>query len=151
MKHRRKTALGIDVCRDRVSLALLSRSSESRGWKIGRAACLPLPEPTVGDGGLEDVAGLARTLRKLRRHARIGRMKATLTVSFNPLVMQMLEMPAPLPANVGDFVAGELTQYVAGTLHRISARSAAVMPACCRWPPKPIRYRSWCRPVRRRD
>ena len=113
MKHRRKTALGIDVCRDRVSLALLSRSSESRGWKIVRAACLPLPAGTVGDGGLEDVAGLARTLRKLRRHARIGRMKATLTVSFNPLVMQMLEMPAPLPANVGDFVAGELTQYVA--------------------------------------
>jgi len=126
MKHRTKTALGIDVCRDRVSLALLSRSSEARGWKIVRQACLPLPEGIVGEGGLEDVAGLARTLRKLRRHARIGRMKAAMTVSFSPLVMQMLDMPAPLPPNVGDFVAGELMQCVALSGRDIASDFCAV-------------------------
>ncbi|MBN2130816.1 MAG: pilus assembly protein PilM [Sedimentisphaerales bacterium] len=129
MKHRTKTALGIDVGRERVSLALLSRSSEARGWKVVRQACLPLPEGTVGEGGLEDVAGLARTLRKLRRHARIGRMKAAMTVSFTPLVMQMLDMPTPLPPNVGDFVEGELTQYVALSGRDIASDFCAVTVA----------------------
>jgi len=129
MKHRTKTALGIDVCRDRVSLALLSRSSESRGWDIVRTASLPLPEHTVCDGGLEDVAALARTLRKLRRQARIPRMKAAVTLSLSPLVVQMLDIPAPFPANVGEFVAGELTQYVGLSGRNITSDFCAVAGA----------------------
>jgi len=113
MRRRPKTALGIEVCRDRVQLALIASAPAAPGWRLLRAASAPLPTAALGDGGPADVTALTRVLRKLRRRARVGRMKAAVAMSMHPLVVQLLDLPDPMPANVGEFVDHELRQYVA--------------------------------------
>ncbi len=110
MKGRARTALGIDVCQDRVSLALISQ--DPSGYKVVRAGSISLPQGVVCDGGLVEVKALSKALRKLRRRTRIPRMKAAAGMSVSPLVLQVLDMPKQMPANVGDFVEEELRQYV---------------------------------------
>ncbi len=110
MKGRAKTALGIDICQDRVSLALISE--DPSGYKVVRAGSISLPQGVLCDGGLVEVHVLSKALRKLRRRTRIPRMKAAVGMSVNPLVLQVLDMPKQMPANVGDFVEEELRQYV---------------------------------------
>ena len=111
MRSRAKTAVGIDVCRDRVHLALVAR--DAQGTKILRSASAPLPEGTLDNGDLVEMEILTRALRKLRRQAHIPRARAGVAMSISPLVLQLLDMPDPIPANVGVFVQNELQQYVA--------------------------------------
>lgn len=110
MKARARIALGIDICQDRVSMALISE--DPFGYKVVRAGSISLPQGVVCDGGLVEVKALSKALRKLRRRTRIPRMEAAVGMSVNPLVLQVLDMPKQMPANVGDFVVEELRQYV---------------------------------------
>lgn len=110
MKRRPKTALGIDVCRDRVSVALVSQ--DVHGFRLVRAASTPLPEGVPDAGSAEDIRVLSSVIRKLRRRAGIPAMSAVVGMSVDPLVLQMLDVPKQMPANVGEFVEGELRQYV---------------------------------------
>lgn len=105
-----RTALGIDVCQDRVSMALISE--DPSGYKIVRAGSISLPQGVVCDGGLVEVKTLSKVLRKLRRRIRIPRMTAAVSMSVAPLVLQVLDLPKQMPANVRHFVEEELRQYV---------------------------------------
>ena len=111
MMTRAKKALGIDVCRGRVSLALVGRRAD--GFELVRGASVSLPQGAADDGVLGDVEALAKALRKLRRHCGIRRMKATVGISLSPLVMRILDLPEQMPANVAAYVTKELRQCVA--------------------------------------
>jgi Tfp pilus assembly protein PilN len=110
MKVRTRTALGIDIGERRISVALVEKAAQ--GVRIVAAARedLPLPEPGSGQSGFGRV--LSDLLGQLgRRH--IWRTKAAVAVSVDPLVMQLLDLPQPMPTNLGEFVTQELQQYVA--------------------------------------
>ncbi len=107
MKHRTKTALGIEISERRVSFALVEKSEQ--GFRVVASAAGELP-----DAGLPGrrARTLSQVFRRLDRRARRGRMKAAVAVSASPIVMQLLDMPRPVPTNVREFVQQELKQYV---------------------------------------
>jgi Tfp pilus assembly PilM family ATPase/Tfp pilus assembly protein PilN len=110
MKSWAKTALGIDIGLSRVSLALVAR--EGDGYRLVRSVSQSLSDDAARSYPEVAVEALARTLRKLKRHCRIPRMKAAMGVSVSPLVLQMLDLPKQVPPNMHEFVENELGQYV---------------------------------------
>ncbi len=110
MKSRVKTALGIDIGEHRVSVALVEK--DARGWKVVASADAELPGENPGQGGAGQVKVLSHVLRRLGRRAAVRRAKAAVAVSAGPMVMQLLDVPGPVPPNIGEFVRQELRQYV---------------------------------------
>ncbi|MBN1506216.1 MAG: pilus assembly protein PilM [Sedimentisphaerales bacterium] len=111
MTSHSKIALGIDVNPHQVSAALVERVGQA--YRVVAAASDELPDSAAQPGSAEQTKALSRTVRKLGRRARLAHMKAALSLSANPLVIQILDMPRHMPANVREFVEGELKQYVA--------------------------------------
>jgi Tfp pilus assembly protein PilN len=111
MKRRAKTALGIDIGERQVSVALVEMDERGVRTVAGASGALPVGEPgTRQPAGAGVLAGL---LRQLGKGVRSRGTKVALAMPMNPLVMQLLDMPRPVPTNVGAFVQNELRQYVA--------------------------------------
>jgi Tfp pilus assembly protein PilN len=106
MKSRKKTALGIDIGVRRISVAVVERSE--RGCRTIAGATSELPTDASGRPS-ERAKVLARMLRRLGRRGR----RAAVAVSAYPMVMQLLDVPKPMPANLREFVVQEVRQYVA--------------------------------------
>jgi Tfp pilus assembly PilM family ATPase/Tfp pilus assembly protein PilN len=111
MKSHSKTALGIDLCEHRVSIALVERNE--RGLRVLAAATQELP-----GGGQRQPDGdcarmLSRALRQIGRRARRRGIKVALACSTSPTIMQLLLIPERVPTNIGEFVEQELKQCVA--------------------------------------
>ena len=110
MRLRTKTALGIDIGARRISVALVE--SNEQGVRIVAAANAERP---AGAAGPQDLTGgkvLSRLLAQLGRRSQIRRARAAVALSVDSMVTQLLEMPPHVPANIGEFVRGELQQYV---------------------------------------
>lgn len=101
-----KTSLGIDVSEGRINLALLKQSKN--GPKLLKAASGPVPDGAVQNGNIEDAAALARAIKKLVSKNRMGSARATASLPANPMVMQILELPQKVGANVRQYVQGEV-------------------------------------------
>jgi Tfp pilus assembly PilM family ATPase/Tfp pilus assembly protein PilN len=110
MKARTRTALGIDIGFNRVSVALVARTTD--GYRLVRFASGALSDDVPKSHAEETVEALSRTLRRLKRQGRIPRMKAAMGLSVSPLVLQMLDLPKQVPSNMHEFVENELGQYV---------------------------------------
>jgi len=111
MKLRTKTAVGIDIGACRVSVALVER--DEQGFRTLAAACGDWP---AGEAGHQESAPgkvLSRLLSQLGRRAQVRGARAAVALAADSLVMQLLDMPKHLPTNIGEFVKGELQQYVA--------------------------------------
>ena len=117
MKSHGKMTLGIDICPHQVSAALIERTGQ--GFKIIAAASSDLADGRAQQGSAEQARALSRTIRRLGRRARSPRVKAALSLSADPMLIQILDMPKHMPANLREFVASELKQYVALSGKRI--------------------------------
>ncbi len=106
MKSRTKTALGIDLGERRISVAVVERNE--RGFRTIAAATAELPADASRRPS-ECAKALARMLRRLGRRG----CRAAVAVSAYPMVVQLLDLPKHMPANLRDFVGQELRQYVA--------------------------------------
>lgn len=108
MRYRTKTALGIEIGERRVRFALVEKSEQ--GIRVLASVAGELP-----DAGLPKrrATALSQVFRRLDRRTRRRGMKAAVAVSASPIVMQLLDMPKPVPTNVSEFVQQELKQYVA--------------------------------------
>ncbi len=104
MKAGMRTALGIDISPHQVSAALVTRIG--REFKVIAAASSGLAD------SVEQAKTLALVIKRLGRRARSARAKAAVSLSADPLVIQILDLPKHMPANVREFVEGELRQYV---------------------------------------
>lgn len=111
MRGRTPTALGIDIDVNRVSLALVAR--EAGGFRVVRSVSRPISSDAPSSHRIEDITALSRTLGKLKKQCKLRRMKAAMGVSISPLVLQILDLPRPMPPNIREFVESELGQYVA--------------------------------------
>ncbi len=111
MKSHGKRTLGIDICPGRVSAALLERTGQE--YRVIASASNELTKGDAGRDSVEQARAVSRTIRKLGRRARSPRVKAALSLSANPVLIQILDMPKHMPANIREFVGSELRQYVA--------------------------------------
>lgn len=110
MKRRTKTALGIHVAETCVSVALVERR---RGdVQTIAAATADLPRADATDTRPQRAAVVSHTIAKVRRSAPRCGLKAGLATSDGSILTQLLDIPSPMPGNVGEFVHGELKQYV---------------------------------------
>jgi Tfp pilus assembly protein PilN len=109
MSVRTKTALGIDIGRRRLSVALVEKGEQ--GFRVLAAAGEDLPVPELhprAHGRL-----LSQLLAQFGRRSHLLEVKAAVALSPDSLVIQLLDLPRRLPSNLGEFVRSELQQYVA--------------------------------------
>jgi Tfp pilus assembly protein PilN len=109
MRVHTKTALGIDIGRRRLSVALVEK--DEQGFRVLAAASgdLPAPEPPQPAHGKV----LSRLLAQLGRRSHLRGAKAAVALAPDSMVIQLLDLPRRMPANLGEFVRSELQQYVA--------------------------------------
>ena len=110
MRAHTKTALGIDIGKRRLSVALVEKGEQ--GFRVLAAAGgdLPMPGPEPRQPAHGKV--LARLLAQLGRRSHLRGARAAVALSPDSLVIQLLDMPRRVPGNVGEFVRNELQQYV---------------------------------------
>ncbi len=111
MRGRTKTALGIDIGRRRLSIVLVEKREQ--GFRVLAAASgdLPVPAPGLSQPAYDRV--LSRLLAQLGWRSHVRGARAAMAFAPDSLVIQLLDLPRRMPANLGDFVRSELQQYVA--------------------------------------
>ncbi len=128
MKSRAKTALGIDISDRCVSAALVERTPE--GFRVLAAAGASLPQGQPNPQEFSQERAIARVLRMLGRRARTRGIRTAVAVATKSTLIRLLDLPGQMPANVGDFVAGELRQCVALSGRNVSVDFCGVGPGC---------------------
>ncbi|MCL5279275.1 MAG: hypothetical protein M1376_05140 [Planctomycetes bacterium] len=108
MRGNTKTALGIDLGKRRLSVALVEKNEQ--GFRVLAAASAdwptPAPEPAYG-------RVLSRLLAQLGWRSHVRGARVALALAPDSLIIQLLDLPRRMPANLGDFVRSECQQYVA--------------------------------------
>ncbi|MBN2019693.1 MAG: pilus assembly protein PilM [Sedimentisphaerales bacterium] len=110
MKFGDKQAVGIDISQQRISIALL-RTGQN-GPELVKWASAPMPDGAVKDGNIEDLALLANAIKELKRSSKIGARRAAVSLYARPAVIQILDMPKQMPANIRQYVSGEVKNCV---------------------------------------
>lgn len=111
MKARAKTALGIDIGVRRIHLALVTRTEQ--GPRVLAAAGGELPPGPPEQREAQGRKVLTRLLAQLGRRSQVHRAPAAVALTADSLMLQLLDLPEYVPANIGEFVRSELQQYVA--------------------------------------
>jgi Tfp pilus assembly protein PilN len=120
MKRGTQTALGIDISKSGIRLALLRKGAD--GIELLRAGVAAVPDGAIKDGSIEDAEKLAEVLRQLQVRSKIPRTTRTAVSLFvNPTVMRIVDMPEQAPANIGRYIENEARRCVA-----LSGRDAAL-------------------------
>jgi len=110
MINRSKTALGIDISDKRINLALLRRSK--KGVEIVRTAEGSVPDGAVKDGNVVNAAALSQTIKQLKRNINACSVRTAISLFVKPVLLQIMDIPKGLPANMRQFIANEIKQCV---------------------------------------
>ncbi len=110
---RAQTALGIDISQDLINLALLRKDKD--GVQLLKAASGPVPEGAVKNGSIEDSAMLFKAVKELKERNKMRAGQAAISLLAKPILLQILDVPKPLPSNVGRFVEEQVKHCVALT------------------------------------
>ncbi|MHC4356871.1 MAG: pilus assembly protein PilM [Planctomycetota bacterium] len=120
MKLGNKTVLGIDISEASIKLVLLRGGAD--GAELVKTASSPVPEGAIKDGNVADPALLANALRELKVRNKIGWTNhAAVSLVANPVVLQITELPKPLPTNIAQFVQDESKRCVAFSGKNVSS------------------------------
>jgi Tfp pilus assembly protein PilN len=111
--------LGIDIGDRRISVALVEKTEQ--GVRVVAAAAGDLSGSEASGHRSAPGKVLSRILRQLGRCARAGAVRTAVTTSARSVILRLLELPKPMPGNLGEFVEGELRQYVAMSERRMSS------------------------------
>ncbi|MHC4617323.1 MAG: pilus assembly protein PilM [Planctomycetota bacterium] len=107
-----RTALGIDICNGRINLVLLERSKS--GIRLLKAATATMPQGAVKNGSIEDPTLLSHALRELKTRNKIGwTNRAAVSLLARPAIIQIIDLPKQLPANIRHFVHDQVKRCVA--------------------------------------
>ena len=110
MKFGDKTAVGIDISQDRISIVLLK--SSTNGPELLKSDAMPVPDGAVKDGNIADPVLLAKAIRYLRHRNGIRANRAAVTLFARPAVVQIMDMPQQVPSNIRQFVTNEVKNCV---------------------------------------
>jgi Tfp pilus assembly protein PilN len=106
-----KTVLGIDISESAINLALLRGGAD--GVKLVKAASGPVPDRVIKDGNIEDSVVLSKAIKTLKDRNKIRARRAAVSLFSQPVLMQLIDMPKNLPANIGQFIQDEVKRCVA--------------------------------------
>ncbi len=110
MKYQAKTALGVDLSQTQVCAALVRR--DRRRIVVVRTAKVALPAGLVQDGRITDPAALMRVLAELKGRCKGHPEMVGVSLSGPCARIQILELPNPLPANIGVYIQNEIKQLI---------------------------------------
>jgi Tfp pilus assembly protein PilN len=101
-----KTALGIDISNERISLALLRQTRN--GAELLKADSVPVPEGALEEGSVKNPALLAKAIKGLRKRNGIRTRRAVVSLCTHPVLTHILELPDNLPQNIERYVEREV-------------------------------------------
>jgi Tfp pilus assembly protein PilN len=127
MKTGTKTALGVDISQTHISLALLKK--DSKGIRLIKAARCPIPEGAIQEGNVKEPAAVLKAIRDLKARSRIRERAAAMSLPADSVIMQIVDLPKQIPANIGQFVQDEVKQYVALSGEKIVSDYCAIPSA----------------------
>jgi len=112
MKFDDKTAAGIDISQDRISIVLLRNGKN--GPELVKSVSVPMPDGAVKDGNIADAGLLAKTIRSMKFRNRIWTKRgAAVSLFARPVVVQIIDMPQQVPQNIRQFVQNEVKNCAA--------------------------------------
>ena len=100
------TSLAIDISPSRISAVLLKNLGSQ--VRLEKTAQVDLPDTAITDGNITDTALLAESLKKLLAAGKFGTKRAAISLTAQPILMQILELPEDMPPNLGRFVHSEI-------------------------------------------
>lgn len=106
--RRTKTALGVDISDERISLVLLKK--DKNGVELLASASAPVPDGAIKNGNVEDAKVLAKVIEELKTKNKIRSYPTALSFVVNPVLIQILDLPKSVPASIGQFVRNEVKQ-----------------------------------------
>ncbi len=104
-----RTALGIDITEERISMVLLKKQGNS--FRLLKAAECPVPENALKNGNIEDCAALAKAIKTLKIKNRISANKTAMSLVANPVLAQILDLPKDVTGNIRQFINNEVKHY----------------------------------------
>jgi type IV pilus assembly protein PilM len=104
-----KTALGIDITQERISMALVKKQGDS--LKLLKTAECPVPEGVIKKGNVEDPAALAKAIKYLKIKNRMYSNRIAMSLVANPVLAQILDLPKEVTGNVRQFITNEVKHY----------------------------------------
>ena len=115
---KRRTALGIDVSRDTIYLALLKQGKD--GVELLKTACGPVPEGAVSNGSIIESAVLAKAIKKLTIKNKMTAGKTAMSLLVNPTLLQIMELPGHTAGNIRGFIRNKLKDYAILPMQKIA-------------------------------
>ncbi|MGD9109866.1 MAG: pilus assembly protein PilM [Phycisphaerales bacterium] len=109
MKFGPRSALGIDISENRISMALLKK--DGGGIKLLRSASGSVPAGAIKDGCIENAALLTKAVRKLKNSVTIRPVQTAVSLFAEPTVMQIMDIPTKVPSNVGKFIQEQVKHF----------------------------------------
>jgi Tfp pilus assembly protein PilN len=106
---RTRTALGVDISDERISLVLLKGGKN--GVELLASASAPVPPGAIKNGNIEDARVLAKAIKELTTRNKIRSHHTALSFVVNPVLIQILDLPKSVPTNIGQFVRNEVKHY----------------------------------------
>ncbi|RKY08669.1 MAG: hypothetical protein DRP65_08830 [Planctomycetota bacterium] len=106
MKLGHKTSLGIDICEDRISAALLRQHGS--GIKLVKTATADVPKGAITNGNITDPAALGAAIRQMLAKNQIRRQPAAVTLVAKPVLTQIIDLPDDMPDNLNQFISAEI-------------------------------------------
>ncbi|MHC4147859.1 MAG: pilus assembly protein PilM [Planctomycetota bacterium] len=101
-----RTSLGVSISNEKIELALLRQTRE--GVELLKAATEPIPAGAVSDGNVKDPAVLARAIKAIRNHHKIGPRRTVVSLFAHPVLTQIIDLPPNLPSNIAKYVDKEV-------------------------------------------
>jgi Tfp pilus assembly protein PilN len=106
MNLRSKTSLGIDICDDRINVALLRKHSGE--IKLAKSASAPVPEGAITNGNITNPGALAGAIRQLLAQSGTRRQPTVVSLVAKPVLTQTIDLPDNVPENIGLFINAEI-------------------------------------------
>lgn len=109
-----KMSLGVDISGDYISYAVVLQDKSV--VKMISAGKTKTPAGAIKDGNIVDPASLAKALKELIGKKKYRNCKSAVTLTVNPSLAQIIEMPEEMPGNVSNFVHSEIkhSAFLAG-------------------------------------
>lgn len=112
MKFSFKTALGIDISETSINLALLKRHKND--VQLIKVVSGPVPDGAIKKGNIEEPTIIAQAIKELRTRHKIRSLHgAAVSLLVEPALVEVLDTPKRITANVGQFVRNEVRSCVA--------------------------------------
>jgi len=106
MRFGHKTSLGIDICGDRISAALLRQHASE--IKLVKTATAEVPKDAITNGNITNPAALGGAIRQMLAKNRIRRQPAVVALVAKPVLTQIIDLPDNMPDNLGQFINAEI-------------------------------------------